>query len=50
MGVNWREEERVIVERGMADHSIESGRCAALARVVYRVAKPNDPSTQGIHI
>lgn len=50
MGVNWTDDERQVVEIGIARHGIQSGRCAALARVVYRVAKPRDPHAHGVQL
>ena len=50
MSVRWRPEDRSIVEAGILDHPARSGRCAALARIVYRVAKPHDPSARGLHV
>lgn len=50
MSVSWRPEDRAIVEAAIAEHPVVSGRCAALARIVYRTAKPHDPSTRGLHV
>lgn len=50
MGVNWTDDERATVQRGIAEHGINSGRCAALARIVYAVAKPRDPEARGVHL
>jgi hypothetical protein len=50
MAVDWSEQERAIVEKGIEDHDMGSGRCAALARIVYRVAKPRDPGARAVHV
>ena len=50
MGVDWTHEERTTVERGIAAHGIETGRCASLARIVYAVAKPRDHRARGVQI
>jgi hypothetical protein len=50
MGVSWTEKERTEVERGIAEHGIDSKRCAVLARIIYAVAKPKDPLAHGVHI
>lgn len=50
MSIDWTDTERLRVEQGIADHPIDSGRCAALARVVHGVAKPRDPDVRGVQI
>jgi hypothetical protein len=35
--------------KASAIHGIESGRCAALARIVIRIAKPRDPDARALH-
>lgn len=50
MAIDWNDEERAVVEQGINDHGIRSGRCTALARIVFRVALPRDPETRGVHL
>lgn len=50
VGIDWTEEEREAVEQGLRTHPMASGRCTALARIVYAVAKPRDPGARGIHL
>ncbi|MBK9260656.1 MAG: hypothetical protein IPM54_12645 [Polyangiaceae bacterium] len=50
MAIPWTKDERNDVEQGIAKHPIESGRCAALARVIYKIAKPGDPDTYGVQL
>lgn len=38
MAVGWTDAERAEVEQGLLTHPIESGRCAALARLIAQVA------------
>ncbi|MCC6525919.1 MAG: hypothetical protein IT373_24945 [Polyangiaceae bacterium] len=47
MAVTWEPQERAEIEVGIRRHPLASGRCAALARVVYRVGKPRDEATRG---
>ena len=50
MAVDWEPEERAAIERGIVQHPVTSNRCAALARIVYRIAQPRDGQTRGIQI
>jgi hypothetical protein len=50
MAVDWTEQERTAIENGIAEHGIDTGRCAALARIVYRIAKPRDPDARALHV
>jgi hypothetical protein len=50
VGVDWTDEERDVVEGGIAKHGLHTGRCAALARIVYSVAKPRDPYAHGVYV
>jgi hypothetical protein len=50
MSLDWTEEERLALEKGVAAHGIRSGRCAALARIVYVIAKPRDEHAHGVQI
>jgi len=47
MAVGWNDNERARVEDGIRQHPVTSGRCAALARVVYAVGHERDPTTRG---
>ena len=47
MAVGWNERERATVEDGVSRHPVASGRCAALARVVFAVGWQRDPATRG---
>jgi hypothetical protein len=50
VGLKWSAIEQGEIERGIARHPVESGRCAALARVVYAVAQPGDPDAGGLQV
>ena len=50
MAIDWTERERAIIVQGIANHGLRTGRCAALARIVYGIAKPRDPNTRGLHL
>lgn len=50
MGVGWNDQERADVEDAIERYPVESGRCAALARVVSRVGRARDPQTRGLQI
>jgi hypothetical protein len=50
VAISWTKQERDTVEQGMTDHPLNSGRCAALARVVYKVASVKDPEAHGVQI
>lgn len=47
MAVPWNEDERARVEEGIRQHPVPSGRCAALARVVFMVGQERDAATRG---
>ena len=50
MAVDWQAKERAQVEAALARHPVTSGRCAAVARVVYEVGAARDPATRGRHL
>lgn len=50
MTIEWAGDDRAKLEAGMGQHPASSGRCAALARIVYRVALPHDQRTQGCQV
>lgn len=50
MAIDWTDEEREKVEGGIAKHGIQTGRCAALARVVYPVAQQRDPKARALRM
>lgn len=50
MSLDWTKEERLTLERGIADHGIHTGRCAAFARIAHAVARPRDEGARGIQI
>jgi hypothetical protein len=50
MAVKWTDDEHHKVAKAIADHGLKSKRCAAVARVVYGVAKPKDEKTRGIQM
>jgi len=45
--VDWTEAERAELEQALGRHPVESGRCAAVARVVVRVGRARDPGSSG---
>ncbi len=47
MAVDWNESERATVEDGIRRFPVASGRCAALARVVFAVGQERDAATRG---
>lgn len=50
VSVKWTKDEHHKVAQAIADHGLESRRCAAVARVVYGVAKPKDAAARGIQM
>lgn len=50
VSIDWTPEERAKVEEGIARYPAESKRCAALARIIYRLALPKDEQTQGLQL
>ncbi len=50
MGLPWLIEQRSTIEDAMRRFPAESGKCAALARVVLGVAQPVDPDAMGIQV
>ena len=42
MSVEWKKEEREEIDGAIQRHPVASGRCAALARAVLRVAQPDE--------
>lgn len=50
MAVEWNDEEYRKVAAGIEKYGIHSGMCAALARVVHRVATAGDRDARGIQL
>lgn len=50
MAIPWKKAELRAVEQGIAKHPIASGRCAALARIIQRIAVTTDPAAHGIQL
>lgn len=50
MAIDWTEEERRVVEAGIAEHGANTSRCAALARIVHPVARQRDPRARAIRM
>jgi len=50
VAIPWKKAQFRAVDEGMKKHPLKSGRCAALARIVHRVAITTDPSTHGIQL
>ncbi len=50
MSIKWTKGERKEIEDGIANHGIESKRCAALARIVYRVAQRKDSKASAVRM
>lgn len=50
MSISWDGKQRAKIEDAIRKYPIESGLCAALARVVYEVAKPGDEAAHGEQI
>lgn len=50
VAIPWKKTQRRAVEDGLKKHPISSGRCAALARIIQRVAVATDPDTHGIQL
>lgn len=50
MAIPWNDTNRLSVAQAIADHPIDSGRCAALARRVLAVANPGDPAARGVQL
>lgn len=50
MAIDWTADERPRVETAVAAHPVKSGRCAALARVVFAVGCERDAETVGRHV
>jgi hypothetical protein len=50
MAIEWTENERATVEDGIRRYPVESGRCAALARVVFAVGRERDAATRGLQV
>jgi hypothetical protein len=50
VGVDWTESERREIADGIRKYDIRSGMCAALARVVHRVAKTGARETRGLQL
>lgn len=50
MPVPWTAEQHARVEAGIACYPVASGRCAALARIVFAVGVDSDDATRGRQI
>lgn len=50
MGLVWKTDERDKINGALRRFSAESGKCAALARVVFSVAKRGDLAATGIQV
>lgn len=50
MAIDWTDDEREKVEDGIARHGLQTGRCAALARVVHAVAQQRDSKARAIRM
>lgn len=50
MATEWTPEERAAVDAAMAAFPVESGKCAALARVVFAEGRRRDAETKGLQI
>jgi hypothetical protein len=50
VAIPWDADDRSAIEAGIARYPADSGHCAALARVVHRVALPRDERTRGLSI
>ena len=50
MAVQWEEDEEEAVRGALRRFPVASGRCAALARVVFKEGSRRDPSTCGRHL
>jgi hypothetical protein len=50
VAIRWEPDERAQVEDGIARYPVESNHCAALARIVHRLASPRDDRTRGLQI
>jgi hypothetical protein len=50
VGVEWTESERREIADGIRKYDIRSGMCAALARIVHRVAKTGARDARGLQL
>lgn len=50
MAIDWDEKRRALISTAMARFPVSSGRCAALARVVFEASKDDDPDTEGLQV
>ncbi|MEZ4298914.1 MAG: hypothetical protein R3B70_28450 [Polyangiaceae bacterium] len=50
MAVNWTDAEYREVAAGIEKYGIHTGMCAALARVVHRIAITGDPGARGVQL
>lgn len=50
MAVDWTDDEHRAVEAGIRRYGIRSGMCAALARLVHRVATSGGRDTRGVQL
>ena len=50
MGVDWTEKEHREIAEGIKKYDISSGKCAALARIVHRVAKAGARDARGVQL
>jgi hypothetical protein len=50
VAIDWKDEEREKVEIGITKHGLQTGRCAALARIVHPVAQQSDPEACAVRM
>lgn len=50
MAVDWTDDERARIVQGIATHGLTTGRCAALARIVFALAQPRDEHAHGAQL
>lgn len=50
MSLEWDAGETQGIENAIQEHPVDSGRCAALARRVYMIARPSDPHAHGFQV
>lgn len=50
MAITWDDEAHGLITQAIEHHGLRSGRCAAVARVVHRVATPRDPETRALQM
>lgn len=48
--IPWKKAQLRAVNDGLKKHPLTSGRCAALARIIHKIAISTDPNTHGIQL